>query len=108
MDIPLSGALFITNPRRRNKRRIPTRDNGAKDRFIARTLGKTLKSVQALKKRNYAAYEQLYVQAGGDDAFDDYKIKGRRTRKAVKAGTYSHTTWGKGSSSSSKSKSTRK
>ena len=60
MDIPLSGALFITNPRRRNKRRMPTRDNGAKDRFIARTLGKPLKSVQGQKKRNYAAYQQLF------------------------------------------------
>ena len=108
MDIPLSGALFITNPRRRNKRRMPTRDNGAKDRFIARTLGKTLKSVQGLKKRNYAAYQKLFTEAGGASAFKKYKAKGVRTRKAVKAGTYSHTTWGKGKKSSSKSKSTRK
>lgn len=108
MDIPLSGALFITNPRRRNKRRMPTRDNGAKDRFIARTLGKPLKSVQGQKKRNYAAYQQLFKEAGGDSAFRKYKAKGVRTRKAVKAGTYSHTTWGKGKKSSSKSKSTRK
>jgi hypothetical protein len=106
MDIPLSGALFITNPRRRNKRRVPTRDNGAKDRFIARTLGKTLKSVQGLKKRNYAAYKKLFTEAGGDSAFRKYKAKGVRTRKAVKSGTYSHSTWG--GKSSSKSKSTRK
>jgi len=108
MDIPLSGALFITNPRRRNKRRVPTRDNGAKDRFIARTLGKTLKSVQAQKKRNYEAYQKLFTEAGGASAFKKYKAKGVRTRAAVKSGTYSHSTWGKGKKSSSKSKSTRK
>jgi len=108
MDIPLSGALFITNPRRRNKRAIALRDNGAKDRFISRTLGKPLKSVQSLKKRNYAAYQKLFKEAGGESAFKKYKAKGKRTRAAVKAGTYSHTTWGKGKKSSSKSKSTRK
>ncbi|MCH9835385.1 hypothetical protein K0U83_06965, partial [bacterium] len=106
MDIPLSGALFITNPRR--KRRVATRDNGAKDRMIARDSGRSLKSVQALKARNYAAYQKLFKAAGGDSALKKYKAKSQKTRKAVKAGTYSHTTWGKGKKSSSKSKSTRK
>ena len=106
MDIPLSGALFITNPRR--KRRVATRDNGAKDRMIARDSGRSLKSVQALKARNYAAYQKLFKAAGGDSALKEYKAESQKTRKAVKAGTYSHTTWGKGKKSSSKSKSTRK
>lgn len=112
MDIPLSGALFITNPRRK-RRRVVTRDNGAKDRFISRTLGIPLKRVKALKSKNYGAmrsnprssYNQLFEEAGGAAAFKKYKAKGRRTRKAVKSGTYSHSTWG---GKSSKSKSTRK
>lgn len=111
MDIPLSGALFITNPRR--KRRVVTRDNGAKDRFISRTLGIPLKRVKALKSKNYGAmrsnprssYKQLFEEAGGAAAFKKYKAKGKRTRKSVKSGTYSHSTWG---GKSSKSKSTRK
>ena len=106
MDIPLSGALFITNPRR--KRRVATRDNGAKDRMIARKSGRSLKSVQALKARNYAAYQKLFKDSGGASSLKTYKAQSQKTRKAVKAGTYSHTTWGKGKKSSSKSKSTRK
>lgn len=112
MDIPLSGALFITNPRR-NKRRMVTRDNGAKDRFIARTLKIPLKRVQALKSTNYGSarnnprgksYKQLYKEAGGDSAFRKYKAKGKKTRAAVKDGTFVYTTWGPGR----KSKSARK
>lgn len=158
MDIPLSGALFITNPRRKRRaralittdtkqgtlriidtragtrymldgkfiskekydqlrlpkskgrkgRRVATRDNGAKDRMMARKSRRSLTSVQALKARDYAAYQERFQAAGGDPALREYKAEGQKTRKAVKAGTYSHTTWGKGKKSSSKSKSTRK
>lgn len=105
MDIPLSGALFITNPRRK-RRRVVTRDNGAKDRMIARKTGRTLKSVKAMKAKNYAAYQKLFKDAGGEAALKKYKAKGQRTRAAVKDGSYTHSTWGKGSTSKSKSKST--
>jgi len=105
MDIPLSGALFITNPRRK-RRRVVTRDNGAKDRMIARQTGRTLKSVKAMKAKNYAAYQKLFKDAGGEAALKKYKAKGQRTRAAVKDGSYTHSTWGKGSTSKSKSKST--
>jgi hypothetical protein len=53
MDIPLSGALFITNPRR-NKRRMVTRDNGYKNTMLARELGVSKARVKAMKSRRKA------------------------------------------------------
>jgi hypothetical protein len=104
MDIPLSDALFITNPRR--SRVLRTRDNGAKDRMIARFHGKTLKSVQSLKARDYKAYQALFKKAGGSAALTKHKSAGRKTRKAVADGSYTHSTWGP--KKSAKKKTTKK
>lgn len=119
MDIPLSGALFITNPRRK-RRRVTVRDNGPKDRMISRHHGIPLATVQQLKKsetaggrkksdairaRDAAKYAKLFSEAGGEKALKAYKVKGKKTRAAVKSGTYTHSTWG---GKSSKSKSTKR
>ena len=99
MDIPLSGALFITNPRRRNKRRTPTRDNGYKNTMLSRQLGISKTRVKALKKRTkpdgspksdaqYAKHQArlaaAFSAAGGKNALAKGVAGRPKSRKAMK------------------------
>jgi hypothetical protein len=80
MDIPLSGALFITNPRRRNKRRssVARPNTRYKNTIIMRHTGMSRAQVQRLKskkgktderyKRDLAKYNRLFKEAGGEKA----------------------------------------
>lgn len=72
-------ALFVTNP-------LALRDNGAKDRMIAKAAGMTTKQVQKLKRSNYDRYERMFKKAGGAKALRAYKAKGKKARKAIAAG----------------------
>ncbi len=80
MDIPLSGALFITNPRRRNKRRssVVRPNTRYKNTIIMRHTGMSRAQVQRLKskkgktderyKRDSDKYNRLFKAAGGEKA----------------------------------------
>ena len=102
MDIPLSGALFITNPRRGPI--PPMRENASRDTMIRRCLSgmtqkqrsalakkagigrlaPTLAAIKALKKRNYAAYEKVFKLCGGQAALDERRKTEPARRKAFK------------------------
>ena len=99
MDIPLSGALFITNPRRRNKRRTPTRDNGYKNTMLARELGVSKARVKQMKSRrkpdgspksdaqyakDQAKLAAAFRAAGGEKALKKGRADRPASRKAMK------------------------
>ena len=97
MDIPLSGALFITNPRR-NKRRMVTRDNGYKKTMVARELGISKARVKRLMSRekadgtpkseeqyrkDWARYQAAFRAAGGEKALKKGVANRGKSRAAM-------------------------
>jgi hypothetical protein len=76
--MPLDGALFVTNPRRRRKN-LMMRENNAKDRFIRKELGMPLQRIKRIKSQDFAQYTELFEKAGGDDGFE-----GRKKTKKIR------------------------
>jgi hypothetical protein len=96
------GALFVSNPRRRNARhtgRIGTRrlTNVSKAKLISKSAGISLAQARALKSADYEAYEDLFAAAGGKSALRKSKAGSKKVRKAIKAGTFKYSKWGTGS-----------
>ena len=96
--MPMSGAFFIENPRRRRKakpkrRRNAVRINGPKDRMIRAATGMSLAQIKALKKSDYRRYQDLFEQSGGSGTLA--KIRGEKLPDGRRAGRAFGTALGK-------------
>ena len=91
--MPMSGAFFIENPRRRKRKAKPkrrrasavrTRRNGPKVAMIAKYSGLTRKQVRELNKSDYASAQRMFEAAGGQSMLD--KLRGELLPDGRRAG----------------------
>lgn len=91
--MPMSGAFFIENPRRRKRKATPkrrrasavrTRRNGPKVAMIAKYSGLTRKQVRELNRSDYAAAERMFEAAGGQSMLD--RLRGEKLPNGRRAG----------------------
>ena len=78
--MPTTGAIYVENPRRKMSRR----DNGAKDRLVAKQLGISSAAVRRLKRTDYAKYQAAFKAAGGEKARKARVASGKERRAAAK------------------------
>jgi len=83
--MPMSGALFVENPRR-NKRKSAAvvRRNYAKDRLVRKYSNMSLKQIKDLKSSNYSEFQKLFAEAERKEALSDYKKRGKAFRSGLK------------------------
>ena len=97
--MPTMGALFITNPRRKNpmatrRRRnglalrrnaLALRRNGQKEKMVMHELGISRAKAKALKKANYKRYTAAYNKAVGATTLSELVGSGKARRAGWKA-----------------------